>query len=72
MVKAQTWAKETEGEETHGGLCGEAACEQAVENWLHTCVAAAYDALKAEPSRGVSVERLRARLALEHARAKGH
>jgi len=69
-VKAQAWAKETKGEGMREGSCGEPACEQAVEHWLHTSVATAYDMLKAEPSRGISVERLRARLALEHARAK--
>jgi len=63
MVKTQAWVKEAEDEEMRVGLCEGPTREQAVENWLHTSVAAAYDALNAEPSRGVSVERLRARLA---------
>lgn len=42
----------------------------AVESWLHGEVAAAYDALKADPSRAVTVEQVRARLAAERARTR--
>ena len=42
------------------------ARKPAVESWLRSRVAAAYDALKAEPARVVSVEQVRARLAAEH------
>jgi len=37
------------------------AFDQAAESWLRTEAAAAYDALKADPSRGVPVEEVRAR-----------
>jgi len=40
-----------------------------VENWLRQEVAPAYDAMKANPSRGRSVEEVRASLAAEHKRA---
>jgi len=42
-----------------------------VERWLRDQVAPAYDALKADPSRAVSVKQVRARLAAEHKRARG-
>lgn len=38
----------------------------ALELWLHDEVGPAYDALKADPSRAVSAERVRKRLAAEH------
>lgn len=34
------------------------AFENAIENWLRTEVAAAYDALKADPSRGLTTEQV--------------
>ena len=34
--------------------------DEAVENWLHTEVAAAYDALKADPSRAIPAEEVEA------------
>lgn len=37
------------------------AVDRAAEEWLHTEAAAAYDALKADPSRAVSAETVRAR-----------
>ncbi|HEX3932183.1 MAG TPA: hypothetical protein VHW64_15890 [Nocardioides sp.] len=36
------------------------AFDQAAESWLRTEVVAAYDALKADPSRGIPAEGLRA------------
>jgi antitoxin ParD1/3/4 len=47
------------------------AGDRAVEHWLRDQVAPAYDALKADPSRAVSVKQVRARLAAEHKRARG-
>lgn len=41
------------------------ARERAVENWLHAQVLPAYDALKANPSRGLSVDQIRTRLGLD-------
>ncbi|HTX76597.1 MAG TPA: type II toxin-antitoxin system ParD family antitoxin [Terracidiphilus sp.] len=37
--------------------------ERALESWLREEVAATYDAIKADPSRAVSVDHVRARLA---------
>ena len=42
------------------------ARDKVVENWLLEQVVPAYDALKADPSRAVSIEQVRARLAAEH------
>ena len=42
------------------------ARDRTVENWLLEQVVPAYDALKADPARAVSVEQVRARLASEH------
>lgn len=36
------------------------ALEQAAESWLRTEVVAAYDAIKADPSRGIPAEDVRA------------
>lgn len=46
------------------------AQDRAVERWLNDQAGAAYDALKAEPSRAVTPARVRARLAVEHAKAR--
>ena len=46
------------------------ARDRAVETWLTTQVGAAYDALKADPSRAVTADQVRARLAAEHAKAQ--
>ena len=67
-VKAGLYA--TESEVIRDGLRALIAQEQAVENWLQMQVAPAYDALKANPSRGVSADHVRARLATEHAKTK--
>jgi hypothetical protein len=40
--------------------------ERATERWLLEQVGPAYDALKADPSRAVSADQLRARIAAEH------
>jgi antitoxin ParD1/3/4 len=45
---------------------GFAARDRAAENWLQDHVGPAYDALKVDPSRVVSVDQVRARLAAEH------
>lgn len=37
------------------------AFDQATEGWLRTAAAAAYDALKADPSRAIRAEHVRAR-----------
>jgi antitoxin ParD1/3/4 len=45
------------------------AHDRAVEGWLRGEVAAAYDALQADPARAVSVDRVKARLAAVHKKA---
>lgn len=69
-VKAKVAAGEyaTESEVIRDGLRTLLARDRAVEDWLRTDVAAAHDALKADPSRAVSVDRVRARLAAAHKR----
>ena len=42
---------------------------QRMESWLRNQVAPAWDALKADPSRGRTIEQVCARLAAEHASA---
>lgn len=56
----------TESEVIRDGLRALMARDRAVENWLQEHVGPAYDALKADPSRAVTVDQVRARLAAEH------
>ena len=53
----------TESEVIRDGLRALLARDQAIERWLRNEVAAAYDTLKAAPSRAVSAAQVRARLA---------
>jgi antitoxin ParD1/3/4 len=68
IVRAKVAAGEyaTESEVIRDGLRALMARDRAVETWLLKQVGPAYDALKTDPSRGVSIDRLRARLAAEH------
>jgi antitoxin ParD1/3/4 len=56
----------TESEVIRDGLRALLARDRAVESWLQNQVGPAYDALKADRSRAVTVERVRKRLAAEH------
>lgn len=71
-VKAKVRAGEyaSESEVIRDGLRALMARDRAVENWLQNQVGPAYDALKADPSRAVTVDQVRARLANEHAKAR--
>lgn len=71
VVKSKVAAGEyaTESEVIRDGLRALLARDRAVDNWLRDQVAPAYDALKADPSRAVTVEQLRTRLAAEHKKA---
>jgi antitoxin ParD1/3/4 len=71
-IKAKVASGEyaTESEVIRDGLRVLMARDRAVEHWLRDQVAPAYDALKADPSRAVSVKQVRARLAAEHKRAR--
>lgn len=42
----------------------------ALEHWVRNEVVAAYDEMKADPSRGLSIEQVRASLAAEHERVR--
>lgn len=69
-AKVQTGEYASESEVIRDGLRALMARDRAFENWLHQQVGPAYDALKAEPSRAITVEQVRARLAAEHAKAR--
>ena len=56
----------TESEVIRDGLRVLIARDRAVEKWLVEQVRPAYDALKANPSRAVTVDQMRARLKTEH------
>jgi len=68
--KVQTGEYASESEVIRDGLRALMARDRAVENWLHTQVGPAFDALKADPSRAVSADQVRARLAAEHTKAR--
>ena len=70
-VRAKVAAGEyaTESEVIRDGLRVLLARDRAVEDWLRKDVAAAYDKLKADPSRAVAVGAVKARLAAAHEKA---
>jgi antitoxin ParD1/3/4 len=59
----------TESEVIRDGLRTLLARDRAVEEWLRKDVAAAYDKLKADPSRAVGVGAIRTRLAAARKKA---
>ena len=67
-AKVQSGEYATESEVIRDGLRALMARDKAVEKWLHGQVGPAYDALKADPARAVDTDRIRARLAAEHAK----
>jgi putative addiction module CopG family antidote len=68
LVKSKVACGEyaTESEVIRDGLRVLMARDRAMEHWLQNQVAPAYDALKADPSRAVSIADVRAKLALVH------
>ena len=60
----------SESEVIRDGLRALLARDRAVESWLREQVGPAYDALKADPSRAVTADQVRARLAAQHAKAR--
>jgi len=72
IVKAKVRAGEyaSESEVIRDGLRALLARDRAIENWLSSQIGPAYDALQADPSRGVDADHVRARLAAEHAKAR--
>jgi putative addiction module CopG family antidote len=69
-TKVQTGEYATESEVIRDGLRALLARDRAIEGWLHGQVGAAYDSLKADPSRAVTADQVRARLAAEHKKAR--
>ena len=69
-TKVATGEYATESEVIRDRLRALMARDRAVDNWLTQEVGPAYDALKANPKRGVTVDQLRAALAAEHKKAK--
>jgi antitoxin ParD1/3/4 len=67
-VRAKVAAGEyaTESEVIRDGLRVLLARDKAVDDWLRKDVAKAYDAIKADPSRAVGVDAIKARLAAAH------
>ena len=70
-VKSKVAAGEyaTESEVIRDGLRALMARDRAMEKWLREGVGPAYDALKADPTRAISVDQVRAKLAAEHKKA---
>jgi Arc/MetJ-type ribon-helix-helix transcriptional regulator len=68
-AKVQTGEYATESEVIRDGLRALLARDRAVESWLHNQVGPAYDALKADPSRAITADQVRARLAAAHTKA---
>lgn len=60
----------SESEVIRDGLRALLARDRAVENWVVQQVGPAYDALKADPSRALTADEVRARLAAEHAKTR--
>lgn len=56
----------SDSEVIRDGLRALMARDRAVESWLRDQVGPAYDALKADPSRAIAVDAVRARLTTEH------
>jgi len=69
-TKVRSGEYASESEVIRDGLRALMARDRAVESWLHNQVGPAYDALKVDPSRAVSVDQVRARLAVEHAKTR--
>lgn len=69
-AKVRTGEYASESEVIRDGLRALMARDRAVESWLHNQVGPAFDALKAEPSRAVTADEVRARLAAEHAKTR--
>jgi len=68
--KVRTGEYASESEVIRDGLRVLLMRDRAVEAWLHDQVGLAYDALKADPSRAVTTDQVRARLAAEHVEAR--
>jgi len=72
MVRAKVASGEyaSESEVIRDGLRALQERDQAVEHWLRNEVVPAYDAIKADPSRAISLRDVRASLAARNKRAR--
>jgi antitoxin ParD1/3/4 len=70
-LKVQQGQYASESEVLRDGVRALFARDEAIEQWLQTEVAAAYDALKADPSQRISSAALRRRLAEAAASLEG-
>ena len=70
LVRAKVQAGEyaSESEMIRDGLRILMERNRIIEDWLNNQVGAAYDALSADPSRALTVDQVRTRLAAEHAK----
>lgn len=68
MVRAKVQSGEyaSESEVIRDGLRALQTQERAIETWLRQQVSPAYDAMKANPSRAVPMQKVRAALAAAH------
>ena len=64
--KIATGEYATESEVIRDGLRALLARDRAIERWFQEQVGPAYDALKTDPTRAVSIDDVRMRLAAEH------
>lgn len=71
QIKARVASGEyaSESEVIRDGLRALQAREKAVDDWLRSDIAPVYDAMKADPSRGRSLDDVRKTLAAERGRA---
>lgn len=69
-TKVRSGEYASESEVIRDGLRALMARDRAVESWLNNQVGQAYDALKADPSRAVTADQVRARLTAEHAKTR--
>jgi antitoxin ParD1/3/4 len=69
-TKVRSGEYASESEVIRDGLRALMARDRAVESWLSNQVGPAYDALKADPSRAVTADQVRARLTAEHTKTR--
>lgn len=69
-TKVRSGEYASESEVIRDGLRALMARDRAVESWLNNQVGPAHDALKADPSRAVTADQVRTRLAAEHAKTR--
>ena len=69
-TKVRSGEYASESEVIRDGLRALMTRDRAVESWLNIQVGPAYDALKTNPSRAVTGDQVRARLAAEHAKTR--